>query len=79
MDNNTLEPEVSLNELLQVRRDKLKELQNESNFTEVMFIQEEMKTMPFGDVWNELLSRENVPENYLNEIKVYEKEVLLKR
>ena len=58
---------------------KLKELQNESNFTEVMFIQEEMKTMPFGDVWNEFLSRENVPENYLNEIKVYEKEVLLKR
>jgi len=29
MDNNTFEPEVSLNELLQIRRDKLKELQDE--------------------------------------------------
>ena len=58
---------------------KLKKLQDENNFTEVMFIQEELKTMPFGDVWQEFLKRENVKENYLDEIKEYEREVLLKR
>ena len=59
--------------------DRLKELQNESNFTEIMYIQEEMKTMPFGDVWKEFLRREGVCVNYLDEVKKYEKEVLLKR
>ena len=58
---------------------ELKRLQNESNLTEVMYLQEEMKTMPFGDVWNEFLSREGVVANYLAEIKKYEREVLFKR
>ncbi len=58
---------------------KMKALQNESNFTEILYLQEEMKTMPFGDVWKEFLSRENVPENYLAPIKDYEREVLLNR
>ena len=31
----------------------LKKLQNESRFTELMAIQEELKTMPFGDIWKE--------------------------
>ena len=31
-----------------------------------------MKTAPFGDVWNEYLTRENVPTDYLTEIKKYE-------
>ena len=59
--------------------EKLKELQKESNFTEIMYLQEEMKTMPFGDVWEEFLKRENVVSNYLCEIKTYEKDVLEKR
>lgn len=58
---------------------KLKELQTNNEFTELMYLQEEMKTMPFGDVWKEFLARENVADNYLAEIKEYEKEVLLKR
>lgn len=58
---------------------KLKKLQDENNFTEVMYLQEELKTMPFGDVWQEFLKREKVKENYLDEIKEYEREVLLKR
>ena len=57
----------------------LKKLQDESNFTEIMYIQEEMKTMPFGDVWEEFLLREGVALNYLEEIKEYEREVLSKR
>lgn len=59
--------------------EKLMSLQKESHFTEVMYLQEEMKTMPFGDVWEEFLRRENVEANYLNEVKAYEKEVLSKR
>lgn len=59
--------------------EQLKELQNEGNFTEIMYIQEEMKTMPFGDIWEEFLSREGVPANYLAPIKEYEREVLNKR
>ena len=57
----------------------LKKLQIENNFTEIMYISEEMKTMPFGDVWNEFLSRQGVAANYLNEVKKYENEVLSKR
>ncbi len=59
--------------------EKLKQLQNENNFTEIMYLQEEMKTAPFGDIWNEFLRRENVCENYLEDIKKYEQEVLVKR
>ena len=40
---------------------------------------EEMKTMPFGDVWNEFLDREGVTRNYLCEVQKYEAEVLAKR
>ena len=58
---------------------KLQELQNASDFTEIMYLQEEMKTMPFGDVWNEFVSRDGVVLNYFNEVKKYENEVLLKR
>ena len=58
---------------------RLKELQNESIFTEIMYLQEEMKTMPFGDIWNEFLAREGVTANYFEEVKKYENEVLSKR
>ena len=58
---------------------KMKELQDKNDFTEIMYLSEEMKTMPFGDVWDEFLIRENVPKNYLSEVKKYESEVLSKR
>ena len=59
--------------------ERLKALQREGDFTAVMYLNEEMKTAPFGDVWNEFLMREGVAENYLDEIKKYENEVLKKR
>ena len=59
--------------------EKLKRLQSEGNFTEIMYLQEEMKTAPFGDVWREYLERENVPADYLSEVRKYEEEVLVKR
>ena len=58
---------------------ELKKLQNESNFTDIMYLSEEMKTMPFGDVWKEFLNREGVVQNYLSEVRKYESEVLSKR
>lgn len=58
---------------------RLKELQNSNSLTELMTLQEELKTAPFGDVWAEYLERERVPADYLGEVKKYEKEVLLKR
>ena len=58
---------------------ELKALQDENNFTEIMYLQEEMKMMPVGDIWEEFLSRSGVVNNYLAEVKKYENEVLLKR
>lgn len=59
--------------------DKLKELQDNNNMTELMVLQEELKTAPFGDIWVEYLESEKIPADYLSEVKEYEKEVLLKR
>ena len=59
--------------------ERLKRLQRDSNFTEIMYLQEEMKTAPFGDVWREYLEIENVPADYLSEVRKYEEEVLVKR
>ncbi len=56
--------------------DKMKELQNESRFTELMVLSENMKTMPFGDVWEEYLKRQNVSDDYFAAIDEYEKNVL---
>ena len=57
----------------------LKALQDKNNFTELMVRQEELKTMPFGAVWEEYLRRENIPQDYFSEIKRYEADVLSKR
>ena len=57
----------------------LKKLQDENNFTELMVRQEELKTMPFGAVWEEYLRRENILQDYFSEIKRYEADVLSKR
>ena len=67
-----------LNALL-LPTDKLKKLQSENNFTELMCLQEEIKTAPFGDIWAEYLVREGVETAYLPQIKEYEEKVLVKR
>jgi len=55
---------------------KLKALQDENNMTELMVLQEELKTAPFGDVWAEFLRREGVPADYITAVRDYEKTVL---
>ncbi len=67
-----------LNALL-LPAEKMKNLQSSNSFTELMFVQEEMKTAPFGDIWTEFLKRENVTNNYFEIIKEYEEKVLVKR
>ena len=59
--------------------DRLKELQDSSDFTQLMVIQEELKTAPFYEVWQEYLKRENAPSEYYSEVKRYEEEVLSAR
>lgn len=59
--------------------EKLRSLQDSAAFTELMVLQEEVKDLPFGAVWQEYLSRINVKADYLSEIKEYEKKVLKER
>lgn len=59
--------------------DKLKALQEANNMTALMVLQEELKTAPLGDVWNEYLASEGMKNDYLEDILAYEKDVLLKR
>ncbi len=56
----------------------LKKLQDESCFTELMVMQEEIKTYPFGAVWEEYCRQCGVAGDtgWLDEIKEYEASVL---
>ena len=69
-----------LNALL-TPHDKLAELQEKREFTELMALQEEFKLYPVGDVWNYFCEQNEVPakEAWFEEIKQYEKDVLFKR
>ena len=59
--------------------EELKQLQNENNFTKIMYLNEKFKSMPWGAIWEEYLSRQGLDENWLEEVQKYEREVLLKR
>ncbi len=55
-------------------------MQDGARFTELMALGEEIKTLPFGGVWEEYLRRENVPgEDWLGKVKEYEDKVLSRR
>ena len=64
---------------LLINNKELKELQDKADFTSLMVEQEKYKTLPFGAVWEEYLERQNLKEDYLSDIRKYEKEVLSKR
>ncbi|MBQ6960092.1 MAG: L-rhamnose isomerase [Clostridia bacterium] len=59
----------------------LKKLQDESRFTELMVRQEELKTLPFGDIWDEYCRRCGKPADgeWFAQIMEYEKKVLVNR
>ncbi len=60
---------------------ELTALQDGANTTKLLALQEEMKTYPFADVWNEYCARCGVPvgESWFEEVEKYEAEVLSKR
>jgi len=61
--------------------EELTRLQNEDNWTKLMVMQEELKTMPFGEVWNEYCRRCGKPEDgqWFPQIEAYEANVQMKR
>ena len=61
--------------------DTEKRLQDEGDWTSLMVLQEDLKTAPFGDVWDEYCRRQGKPLDgaWLPEIKQYEADVLSKR
>ncbi len=64
---------------LLVDYEKLGKLQDDFDFTALMVKQEEYKTLPFGAVWREYLSRTGVEEDYLVKIRQYESRILKER
>ncbi len=61
--------------------DILRKFQDENRLTELMVWQEEIKTYPLGDVWEEYCRQCGVTadKSWFKEVEKYEKEVLLKR
>mgnify|MGYP006345238331 FL=1 len=58
-----------------------KELQENNQLTKLLVLQEEIKTLPFGDIWEHYCETEGVPgdEKWYSEVEKYETEVLAKR
>ncbi|UTX37631.1 L-rhamnose isomerase [Ligilactobacillus salivarius] len=61
--------------------DDLKKAENEYDFTKRLAVTEELKSFPFGAVWDEFCQRNNVPVglDWMDEIRRYEKAVQFKR
>ncbi len=59
----------------------LKTLQDEGDFTTLMVMQEELKTLPFGEIWAEYCRACGAPQDgeWLPVVKQYEKDVLMGR
>ena len=59
----------------------LKEYQDTADFTKMLVMSEEIKTLPFGEVWEEYCAREGKPSGaeWFDEVLRYEREVLSKR
>jgi L-rhamnose isomerase len=60
---------------------KLRESEAAGDYTQRLALLEEIKTLPFGVVWDEYCRRQNVPvgAQWLEEVRSYEKSVLSKR
>lgn len=59
----------------------MKEDQEEENYTHLFAYSEQMKNLPWQEVWNEALRRENLSTDFswFDEVMKYEKDVLSKR
>lgn len=61
--------------------DLLKKAQNEHDHTRLLELSEDIKTLPFGEVFAEYCARNNVPVDgkWYRQVEEYEKNILLKR
>ena len=59
--------------------EELKKLQDENNFTKIMYLNEKFKTMQISDVWEEYLIRQGLNDDWFEEVEKFEKEVFSKR
>ena len=60
--------------------DKLRQREDAGDFTARLAVLEELKTLPFGAVWDYYCMKQDVPgREWLEEVKTYEKNVLSKR
>jgi len=59
----------------------LRETEADGDFTSRLALQEELKTLPFGAVWEEFCARQEVPAglDWIGEVRAYEEAVLSKR
>jgi len=59
----------------------LKKLQDEGRFSELLMLQEEIKTCPFGDIWEHYCELQGVPvnETWFTQVQEYESLVLSAR
>ena len=65
-----------LNALL-IPHEEFKKLQDQEQYTKLLVMQEEVKTLPFGAVWDEYLKRQNIPQgDWFGKVETYEKDVL---
>jgi L-rhamnose isomerase len=62
-------------------REMLKQYEAEGDFSSRLALQEELKSMPFGAVWDYYCSTRNVPAGmeFMNVIKDYERKELVNR
>ena len=60
---------------------ELAECQKSADFTSMLALTEEVKTLPFGEIWDEYCAKCGAPvgKAWLDEVKKYEAEVLSKR
>ena len=58
---------------------QMKEAQEKGEFTRLMYLQERVKMLPFGEVWEEYLKESGLDDDYFETIAEYEKTILEER
>ncbi len=59
--------------------EELKTLQDENNFTKIMYLNEKLKTMPVGDIWEEYLARQGMQDDWFEEIEKFDNQIRKER
>ena len=58
---------------------QMKTAQEKGEFTRLMYLQERVKMLPFGEVWEEYLKESGLDDDYFETISEYEKTILEER